>query len=302
MINCCIDELIDIVNTATWGQSDRRRAGQVMTRAGTGGAGRLEHVNIRTEGHMARATVSYEVGEVVRAQRVTKGDLMYLTTPNRMYIVRADFPTSESLGVWEARVTGPQDQDCSLIVHLAGSRYQAMTKGDMTCYTAEGHGISHLNQAYQQFSLGGEEKSCSTRCLSVGPRGFKTEVRTLDPVPNIHPAMLRTVGELKGSPNPLDLNKDRLTYNRLHDIIQKDVKENKDMLADMKDKDNDDIWKIDHWNIGLGGILSLIVLSAIAASLFLLVRRGATCCQPGWTAPPANLHHMENAQGIVKIK
>ena len=23
MINCCIDELIDIVNTATWGQSDR---------------------------------------------------------------------------------------------------------------------------------------------------------------------------------------------------------------------------------------------------------------------------------------
>ena len=64
---------------------------------------------------------------------------MYLTTPNRMYIVRADFPASESLGVWEARVTGPQDQDCSLIVHLAGGRYQAMTKGDMTCYTAEGH-------------------------------------------------------------------------------------------------------------------------------------------------------------------
>ena len=45
---------------------------------------------------------------------------MYITTPNRMYIVRNDF--SGSLGVWEARVTGQQDTDCSMVVHLTSKR------------------------------------------------------------------------------------------------------------------------------------------------------------------------------------
>ena len=60
--------------------------------------------------------------------RVIKDGLMYITTPKRMYIVRDDF--SASLGVWEARVTGPQDTDCSMVVHLTGKRYQVVTSGN----------------------------------------------------------------------------------------------------------------------------------------------------------------------------
>ena len=106
MIGSCTDELTGMVHTATWGSADLRRAGKVMTRAGTGGAGRLDHVNLRKEGQIARATSSYEVGGWVDMHQTTKDGLMYVTTPNRMYIVRDDF--SGSLGAWEARVTGPQ--------------------------------------------------------------------------------------------------------------------------------------------------------------------------------------------------
>ena len=63
---------------------------------------------------------------------------MYITTPNRMYIVRDDF--SGSLGAWEARVTGPQDTECSMVVHLTGKRYQVVTSGNMTCYSPDGMG------------------------------------------------------------------------------------------------------------------------------------------------------------------
>ena len=120
MINSCTDELTGMVHTATWGSADLKRAGRVMTRAGTGGAGRLDHVNIRKEGQLARATSSYEVGGRVDTHQITKEGLMYITTPNRMYIVRDNF--SGSLGVWEARVTGPQDTECSMVVHLTGKR------------------------------------------------------------------------------------------------------------------------------------------------------------------------------------
>ena len=62
MINSCTDELTGMVHTATWGSADLKRAGRVMTRVGTGGASQLDQVNIRKEGHVARATSSYEVG------------------------------------------------------------------------------------------------------------------------------------------------------------------------------------------------------------------------------------------------
>ena len=120
MINSCTDELTGMVHTATWGSADLKRAGRVMTRVGTGGAGRLDHVNIRKEGQLARATSSYEVGGRVDTHQIAKDGLMYITTPNRMCIVRNDF--SGSLGVWEARVTGQQDTDCSMVVHLTGKR------------------------------------------------------------------------------------------------------------------------------------------------------------------------------------
>ena len=37
MISSCTDELTGMVHTATWGSADLKRAGRVMTRAGTGG-------------------------------------------------------------------------------------------------------------------------------------------------------------------------------------------------------------------------------------------------------------------------
>ena len=78
-------------------------------------------MNIRKKGHVARATSSYEVGGRVDTHQIVKDGLMYITTPNRMYIVRDDFLAL--LGVWEARVTGPQDTECSKVVHLTGKRY-----------------------------------------------------------------------------------------------------------------------------------------------------------------------------------
>ena len=297
MIGSCTDELIGMVHTATWGSADLRRAGKVMTRAGTGGAGRLDHVNLRKEGQIARATSSYEVGGWVDMHQTTKDGLMYVTTPNRMYIVRDDF--SGSLGAWEARVTGPQDMDCSIVVHLTGKRYQVMTSGNMTCYSPEGVGRLQWNRAGDTFRLFRGEPSCSTRCLSVGPRGFKVDLRTLDTIPTVHPAMLREVSTFQGAPNPLDINTDKQTFNRLHDIIQKDVKENKDMLTDMHDKDDkEDTWQIDNWKIGLGGTLTLATTAACAALLFCLLRRGATCCRPDRPPPQVNVPLSVNVLGI----
>ena len=136
---------------------------------------------------------------------------MYITTPNRMYIVRDNF--SGSLGVWEARVTGPQDTECSMVVHLTGKRYQVVTSGNMTCNSPDGVGRPLRNQAGDTFRLDRWEPSCSTRCLSVGPRGFKVDLQTLDPIPTVHPAMLREVSSLQDAPNPLDINNDRQTFN-----------------------------------------------------------------------------------------
>ena len=76
MINQCIDELTGMVHTATWGETDLKWAGRVMTRAGNGGAGRLEHVSLRQEGQTVRATTCFEVGKVVKVELVTKGKLM----------------------------------------------------------------------------------------------------------------------------------------------------------------------------------------------------------------------------------
>ena len=124
----------------------------------------------------------------------------------------------------------------------------------MTCYSPDGVGWPLWNWAGDTFRLDQWEPSCSTRCLTVGPRGFKVDLQTLDPIPTVHPAMLREVSSLQDAPNPLDINNDRQTFNRLHDIIQKDVKENKDMLTDMHDNDDkDDSWQLDNWKIGLGG-------------------------------------------------
>ena len=194
--------------------------------------------------------------------QIVKDGLMYITTPNRMYIVRDDFLAS--LGVWEARVMGLQDTDCSMVVHLTGKRYQVVTPGNMTCYSPDKVGRFRWNRAGDTFSLDKWEPSCSTRCLSVGPRGFKIDLRTLDPIPTVHPAMLREVSAFQGAPNPLDINTDRQTFNRLHDIIQKDVKENKDMLTDMhnNDENNGNTLQIEHWKIGLGGILLFATIAA----------------------------------------
>ena len=60
------------------------------------------------------------MGGRVDTHQIAKDGLMYITTPNRMCIVRNDF--SGSLGVWEARVTGQQDTDCSMVVHLTSKR------------------------------------------------------------------------------------------------------------------------------------------------------------------------------------
>ena len=64
--------------------------------------------------------------------------------------------------------------------------------------------------------------------------------------------MLREVSAFQDAPNPLDINTDRQTFNRLHDIIQKDVKENKDMHMHNNDENNGDTWQIEQWKIGLG--------------------------------------------------
>ena len=212
--------------------------------------------------------------------QITKDGLMYITTPNRMYIVRDDF--SASLGVWEARVTGPQNTDCSMVVHLTGKRYHVMTSGNMTCSSPDGSGHFRWNRARDTFRLDQWGPSCYTRCLSVGHRGFKIDLRTLYPIPTVHPAMLREVITFQGAPNPLDINTDRQTFNILNDIIQKDVKENKDMLTDMhnNDENKDNNWQIEQWKIGLGGTLMFATIAGCAASLFCLLRRGATCCRP----------------------
>ena len=76
LINSCTDELTGMVHTAIWGSADLRRAGKVMTRAGTGGAGILDHVNLRKEGQIARATSSYEVGGRIDTHQITKDGLM----------------------------------------------------------------------------------------------------------------------------------------------------------------------------------------------------------------------------------
>ena len=83
--------------------------------------------------------------------QTTKDGLMYVTTPNRMYIVRDDF--SGSLGAWEARVTGPQDTEFSMVVHLTGKRYQVVTSGNMTCYSPEGVGRLQWNRVGDTFRL-----------------------------------------------------------------------------------------------------------------------------------------------------
>ena len=62
---------------------------------------------------------------------------------------------SARLGVWEARITGPQDQDCSIVLHMTGSRYRVMTPRNMTCYSAEGASYSRTNQGGDTFRLGG---------------------------------------------------------------------------------------------------------------------------------------------------
>ena len=159
---------------------------------------------------------------------------------------------------------------------MTGSRYRVMTPGNMTCYSAEGASYSRTNQGGDPFRLGGGEQSCSTRCLSVGPRGFRTDLRKLDPVPAVHPAMLRVISTLEGAPNPTDLNTDRQTYNRLHDILQKDVSENKDILNNLNNKKDEDIGTINHWNMRLS-VLVLVPISASAVALFFMHRKGASC-------------------------
>ena len=173
----------------------------------------------------------------------------------------------------------------------------------MTCYSPEGVGRLQWNRAGDTFRLFRGEPSCSTRCLSVGPRGFKVDLRTLDTIPTVHPAMLREVSTFQGAPNPLDINTDKQTFNRLHDIIQKDVKENKEMLTDMHDKDDkEDTWQIDNWKIGLGGTLTLATTAACAALLFCLLRRGATCCRPDHPPPPGQRRRRAPPPGRVPVQ
>ena len=88
--------------------------------------------------------------------------------------------------------------------------------------------------------------------------------------------MLRVISTLEGAPNPTDLNTDRQTYNRLHDILQKDVRENKDILNNLNNKKDEDIGTINHWNMGLS-VLVLVPISASAVALFFMHRKGASC-------------------------
>ena len=102
--NQCKEEIIGITNALYAGQSDQKRTLKIMSRAGMGGSAKVEHIETKLVKELVQSTVAFEVGGKVGAQYVIKDGIMYLTTPNRMYMLRYDFPMGGLIGLKESRV------------------------------------------------------------------------------------------------------------------------------------------------------------------------------------------------------
>ena len=102
--NQCKEEILGITNALYAGQSDQTRTLKIMSRAGMGGSAKVEHIETKLVKELVQSTVAFEVGGKVGAQYVIKDGIMYLTTPNRMYMLRYDFPMGGLIGLKESRV------------------------------------------------------------------------------------------------------------------------------------------------------------------------------------------------------
>ena len=121
--------------------------------------------------------------------------------------------------------------------------------------------------------------------MTSGPKGIRTDTRVLDPLPSAHPALLRGISTFEGVPYPLDQNKDKAEHDRVPPLLDRDIRENKDMLVGWTEDKEQETMVHYGWIIGAAGAVTVLV-SATALYLWRVNRRSTRLDYPPPYAPP----------------
>jgi len=283
-----MDKQRQTVETALTGTASPTTALTIMGALGLRGTGQLKHFELSVEQDMLVGTYYTDMGMYTTVSRsVWNNSTIIVQTQSRMYMVSLHYMEGTALSMAETRIIAPIHAQCAIMVHIQHGRYRVMQSGTMMCW-AHGIGLGTVTLTVGNIVHLDERDHCSNECMQVGSKGFMREDRSIVTQPTVHPESMKQFQDMDSNDdrtNNMEILKVDNSHQIIHDMMAKDIKDNEDIIQELRDNQNRDI----DWGFHMGTMG--VVVSVITACSLLLIcircawvrrnRAGCTLFGPG---------------------
>jgi hypothetical protein len=269
-----MDRQKQTIETALTGTASPTTALTIMGTLGLKGTGQVKHYELSVEQDMMVGTAYTDMGYYTTVSRsVWNNSTLIMQTQSRMYMVSLHYMEGTALSMSETRIIAPIHAQCAIMVHIQHGRYRIMQSGTMMCW-AHGTGLGTVTLTAGNIVHLDERDFCSNECMQVGSKGFMREDRSIVTQPTVHPESMKQFqdSDKDDRTNNMQIMKLDNAHQIIHDMMTKDIKDNEDIIQEIRDSQNNE--NID-WGFHMGTMG--VAVSVITALSLLLV-----CVRCAW--------------------
>ena len=268
-----MDKQRQSVETALTSTASPTAALTILGSLGLRGTGQVKHFELNIEQDMMVGTTYTDMGRYSTVSRsLWNNSTVIMQTQSRMYMVSLHYTEGTALSMAETRIIAPIHSQCAIMVHVQQSRYRVMQGGNLMCW-AHGTGLGTVTLTVGNMVHMDERDYCSNECMQIGSKGYNREDRSITTQPTVHPESMKQFQDTDindDRTNSMQVIKTDNTHQIIHDMMTTDIKENEDIIREIRDNQNKNI----DWGFHMG-TMGVAVSVITACSLLLICVRCA---------------------------